>query len=605
MDEAIAARSKVRAGRLFGYAETVAEWGMLDKAVQLFDRGLALARQAPEDADLDASRIAQYVRTAARVRTPVELFRQLEDVGADFWRKARTPDNVHAQEAETLAEAVGEVERNAFADAVRAYGSPEERDALDAAVRKTVSALSSLSEREKYVTIAQNAGLVLAEEEIRTGNLGLGYASCDADKGSSYQAALNQLTAMYQRRGQYARAAEVLATYRDKKPVCGVVAYNTQIAENYRLAGDVPREIEALTRIYDTASGDIVTSDSGDAASVRRLLELLVSTNRRDRLVELAGRSNAYQLVLVNFLLERGDEELARRAIANTKLSPAWVKAKTGQVGIFFGDGSQERYHASLDAFYDRPRDLRTDDGDPLGGRRANWDPKLPEPPEHFHESPTLTLARYEGEYLRDEIQASAPDSLFAAMVRERRAPDQEFPWDDPENLDHSSAIRRQLLHAQNLSEVMHGAALLYNLILAELTKNDELVSEYQNSIHEWAALVGRRMSELKAWDLDDLWRCVEGGGARVGIPTKLFVTDWCRVALSDDGAASATSKRARDLVERRERALKRRLARVDNQRARERWGGAAGTARLNYRWPNAARIATDIIDVTSRRGDA
>jgi hypothetical protein len=151
----------------------------------------------------------------------------------------------------------------------------------------------------------------------------------------------------------------------------------------------------------------------------------------------------------------------------------------------------------------------------------------------------------------------------------------------------------------------MHGAALLYNLILADLTKHDERRTEYQSALEEWAANVQSRASEFASWDLDDFWLCVEAEGARIGLPTKLFVTDWCRIVLSGELGVAATSKRARDLVERRERALKRRLARVDNQRSRERWGGAAGTARLTFRWPNAARIAADIIQATSGSNDA
>lgn len=323
---------------------------------------------------------------------------------------------------------------------------------------------------------------------------------------------------------------------------------------------------------------------------------------------EIARRARRFELDLIDALLNAGEVDgvigrLARRNLQRLPSNIYWSGLR--RLGILLGDGSQDRYHASLDSFYQRPRDLRTDDGDALGGRRGNWHPKLPDAPDRFNEKPTLTLRPEEAEYLRDQIQVNAPESLFAAIVRDRTLPDEDFPWDNPKHLEHSPAIRRDLVHARNFSEVMHGAALLYNLILAELTKLDERREEYETSIREWAAMLQSRASALAEWNLDDLWRCVEAEGARVGLPTKLFVTDWCRVALSDDPSTSAMSKRARDLVERRERALKRRLARVDNQRSRERWGGAAGTARLNYRWPNAARIAGDIIQATSGKNDA
>jgi hypothetical protein len=329
---------------------------------------------------------------------------------------------------------------------------------------------------------------------------------------------------------------------------------------------------------------------------------------KRTPSAELARRARRFELDLIDALLNAGESDgvigrLARRNLQRLPSNIYWSGLR--RLGIYLGDGSQERYQASLDAFYQRPKDLRSDDGDPIGGRRGNWHRQLPEAPERFEASPTLALQRQEAEYLRDQIQASAPDSLFAAMVRDHNEPNEEFPWDNPKHLRHSPAIQQQLLHARNFSEVMNGAALLYNLILADLTKHDERRTEYHSAIGEWAARVQSRASELAGWSLEDLWLCAEAEGARVSLPTKLFVADWCRIVLSGDPAVAATSKRARDLVERRERALKRRMARVDNQRARERWGGAAGTARLNYRWPNAARIAADIIQATSGRNDA
>ncbi len=56
-------------------------------------------------------------------------------------------------------------------------------------------------------------------------------------------------------------------------------------------------------------------------------------------------------------------------------------------------------------------------------------------------------------------------------------------------------------------------------------------------------------------------------------------------------------SEDARELIHKRERHLKGEQARLDNQRARERWGGAAGADQLNYRWGKTERIALDIID--------
>jgi hypothetical protein len=322
---------------------------------------------------------------------------------------------------------------------------------------------------------------------------------------------------------------------------------------------------------------------------------------------EIKQRAKRFELDLIEALVNAGESDgvigkVARRQLQRLPSNVYWSGLRS--LRVFVGDASQDGYHESLDKFYQRARDVRTDDGDPIGGRRGNWHPKLPEAPEQFNNTPSLELRRPEAEFLCDQIQVSAPSSLFAALVREGEVPEEEYPWDGPERFEYSPVINQQLHHARNFSKVMHGAALLYNLILAELTKNEELQSEYQQAMTDWAHGVKDEV-DLERWPLNDLWSCVESEGARVGVPTKAFVTEWCREAIGGDPRAVASSKRARDLVERRERALKRKLARVDNQRARDRWAGAAGTARLAYRWPNASRIAADIIKATSGKNNA
>jgi hypothetical protein len=69
-----------------------------------------------------------------------------------------------------------------------------------------------------------------------------------------------------------------------------------------------------------------------------------------------------------------------------------------------------------------------------------------------------------------------------------------------------------------------------------------------------------------------------------------------------DEGPAErlADSVAARELIANRERRVKGKLARVDNKAALDRYAGEAGTGRLVYRWPNAQRIAQDILEALS-----
>ncbi len=76
------------------------------------------------------------------------------------------------------------------------------------------------------------------------------------------------------------------------------------------------------------------------------------------------------------------------------------------------------------------------------------------------------------------------------------------------------------------------------------------------------------------------------------------FVDDWFELlqAASQPGAL-VESETARQLIEVRERALKRGRARLAHREYLERWGGTSGAGLLNYRWSTVQTIVSDILD--------
>jgi len=316
---------------------------------------------------------------------------------------------------------------------------------------------------------------------------------------------------------------------------------------------------------------------------------------------EIAPKGKREELKLIERLLEGGEGEgvIGRRARGGLRRLPSsiyWAGMKRLNICQF--DGSPDSYHRSVDRFYERQgMTVKTDDGERVGGGRQNWNPRLPSPPLDWPSTASLALRREDAEFLRDQIAMEAPESLFAVLVRASASvSDIEFPWAHPRQSDFSETIRWQLRHAQNISEATHGAALVYNLILAELTSSQERIDEYRDKLTEWGRIVGSRMAQLRAWDRSDGWRCVESEGARIPKPTRQFVDSWCELVMSIGPDAVAESEQARSLVKLRERRLKGPLARVDNLRARELWQGASSAGRLQFRWSNAAVIIDDIV---------
>jgi hypothetical protein len=154
----------------------------------------------------------------------------------------------------------------------------------------------------------------------------------------------------------------------------------------------------------------------------------------------------------------------------------------------------------------------------------------------------------------------------------------------------------------------MWGAALLYNLMLAKARTSassngsdraQQLAADYRAALEQWHGAVGRQRRTLEFWGAAraDFWVAVKRCNARIPIPSERFINRWIDLSLDvTDIRTFMRSGVARNLIHERERQLKRNLARLDNPRALEMWGGAAGTQRLNYRWPQAQTIVKDIL---------
>jgi len=331
---------------------------------------------------------------------------------------------------------------------------------------------------------------------------------------------------------------------------------------------------------------------------------------------QVAGRARSEEIALIGALLKAGDADgvIGKEVGRGLKRLPSniyWLGLRTWGIRRF--PGSQDQYHRSLDRFYgwdqrSNPQ-VRNDDGEPVDGMVVrNWDAAIPPRPRDFPRGASLRLSREEAGYLRERIVHSVPGTLLAFLAEmEETFQSVLFPWMHPCVSELPTRLREQLLHARNFSESMLGAALLYNLMLAELAKNQTRIDEYRRELTEWSRRLGDRASDLASWDRRRFWEVAVSGGARIPLPTRTFIDGWLDLALGDGDVVHcsgtiAANDDARRLIYRRELAIKRDRARLHNRRALELWSGAAGTAQLTYRWPVAQRIILDIIDGLTRQ---
>jgi len=268
-----------------------------------------------------------------------------------------------------------------------------------------------------------------------------------------------------------------------------------------------------------------------------------------------------------------------------------------GVLGIRQFNGSIEDYYRSLDSFYRAEKTALTSESGELVQRvQRNWHAGVPEAPPDFLTTATMDLTHDEADYLRDRMRINISGSMLAAIVDIGEHTAVETPWTYPYLELLSDQIREQLLHAQNFAEAMHGSALVYNLMLAELAEREDLIERYHADLDEWSRAMEASARRFSDWDQTRFWEIVQSRNSRVARTTRRFTDQWLRVALAEPRAI-ADSNPARDLIEDRERSLKRSQARLSNRRALEKWNEASGTAILNYRWPVSQTIANDIVD--------
>lgn len=233
--------------------------------------------------------------------------------------------------------------------------------------------------------------------------------------------------------------------------------------------------------------------------------------------------------------------------------------------------------------------------------RTSQWRQDIPPPPgDSFPAGLTggFDLSPDEADWLRERITSTSGGSVLAHMVASEHVWAADYPW-----LEISAKDFPIMEHAELFSGLLNGAALLYNLLIAEeydadphLTRLENMTDEYRTKIDAWHAnfLAGAEQ-RLAAWNTSDFWRVVTDANPNISHQTRTFVNVWLeRVRGLPSGARLYDSDCLRDWVRMREKR-KGKQSRLLNPKMRATWSGAAGTGRLDYRWGTVKTIVGDI----------
>lgn len=337
---------------------------------------------------------------------------------------------------------------------------------------------------------------------------------------------------------------------------------------------------------------------------------LAVEEKRSSQLA--ARRAREAEVRLVDVLAEEEGERsgvIGFRSRKNLQRLPSSIYWEgLGRFRIRHFDGSLDQLHRALDAGLTHdPHSPPTEDEDIGLKRHHHWDPNLPPAPEEFPEGTSFSLSYQEAHYLRDRIRTFArvafpPRPSYLAFLVTHAKPKEkaDFPWDHPAATQAPEPVLEELHHARLFSLVMHGASLLYHLMLAQLQENADNEASLVDGLSEWMEDVAHQESDLTVWNLGDLWRVAAAGGASLPLAAQAFVRQWVSFVMAKNKRHQGVHEdsQIRLLIQERERSLKGDArARLVSPEARANWEGLGGPRRMDYRWSTARTVVKDILE--------
>ncbi|MFT4125194.1 MAG: DUF6361 family protein [Gordonia sp. (in: high G+C Gram-positive bacteria)] len=234
-----------------------------------------------------------------------------------------------------------------------------------------------------------------------------------------------------------------------------------------------------------------------------------------------------------------------------------------------------------------------------------DWDVEIPIPQGFPAGISGLELQPEEADWLRERILTATSGTYLSHLIT-HPAPSDDYaaPWDHPA-LDTAPELVQRLVHdAELFSLLMHGAQLLYNLMLGEayahaVEESSITVPDYPRHFDDWTGRVAADSDRLESWDVERFLGHVGSLNPNLREPTRWFVNDWYAQVVKG-GALEPESSAARKLIRDRERLTKGDLSRLTHPQLLQKWRGSSGSGRLLYRWP---QVRTLLDDLTTAKG--
>lgn len=292
-----------------------------EKAREIYREAFGKLLENPLEGEFNAADISGY---ALSLRDEEAL----DKISENFWilrRKlmaiADQSDGIGAGEARKRLETFDGALIEAIGGSAKNFATDEELKSLHEDLRRKIEEASTVADRYQTLSLVQNlsrrAGFGDLEETILIKKVEAN------DSAEDREIRLRSLVDFYNERGAFQRTFDALEKYESG---------NLQLkSETAKLVGNREKELESLRAIYRKTGDEKVRTSENE--HVARYLEIL-HAEKPDELVSIAGKSSIYQLQLINFLLGKGERELAHAAIENSNFSAAWKVSRHAETSL-------------------------------------------------------------------------------------------------------------------------------------------------------------------------------------------------------------------------------------------------------------------------------
>jgi Flp pilus assembly protein TadD len=388
-------------------------------------RAIAAYREAfnsflaePFKYELKAAEIAGYVQTVRDEEPLDQITKRLWELRSRMVAESVRDSNPQAGKARALLEVIDGAVPEAVGSVAAERATGDELSSLFGFLKQQIEAtMQNRGHQTSTLAFLENlsrrAGFGVLEEQILLQQKDVAFSSHD---WLLYHNRLKSLVDFYSERGAYKRVIDLLDIESSRDPARDKFEYWRLIAENARLIEDRGRELEALRENYRQPNTNASLSTSTDTL-VDRYFEILYESGEagRNELRSSAQQPTAHQFQLVNFLLRKGEKELAHLAIENASLSVAWKSSRNAEASLALREFDATNEHYFLNALQFQPIGQLVKQVDDTTGQLVGDD--------WFH----LSLNYGQWLYLSGDAQRKSKSrSFLPAMIENRPEDDHE-----------------------------------------------------------------------------------------------------------------------------------------------------------------------------------